>query len=109
MVCNKIGEILLLVMYIMFDVLFVQVLLWEMVDVGCDYVFMEVSFYVVYQWCIVGFDFDGVVFINIMYDYFDYYKIFKAYIEAKKMFFDMLFDIVFVLVNVDDCWGEVML
>lgn len=106
---NKIGETTLPATHTTPDALAVHALLREMVDAGCDYAFMEVSSHAAHQQRIAGLDFDGAVFTNITHDHLDYHKTFKAYIEAKKMFFDMLPDTAFALVNIDDRRGEVML
>jgi UDP-N-acetylmuramoyl-L-alanyl-D-glutamate--2,6-diaminopimelate ligase len=84
-------------------------LLKKMVEVGCEYCFMEVSSHAVVQNRIVGLDFKGAVFTNITHDHLDYHKTFDAYIKAKKGFFDMLPDTAFALVNRDDKNGGVML
>ncbi len=83
-------------------------LLAEMVDAGCDYAFMEVSSHAVHQRRIAGLRFAGGLFTNISHDHLDYHKTFKAYIEAKKAFFDDLPAGSFALVNIDDKRGEVM-
>lgn len=81
----------------------------RMVDAGCEYCFMEVSSHSIHQKRIAGLDFDGAVFSNITHDHLDYHKTFKAYIEAKKAFFDGLKKEAFALTNVDDKNGLVML
>ncbi|NRA48995.1 MAG: UDP-N-acetylmuramoyl-L-alanyl-D-glutamate--2,6-diaminopimelate ligase [Phaeodactylibacter sp.] len=106
---NKIGEQPLPSTHTTPDALAIQALLRDMVEAGCDYVFMEVSSHAAHQQRIAGLHFTGAVFTNITPDHLDYHKTFKAYIEAKKMFFDMLPDTAFALVNVDDRRGEVML
>lgn len=84
-------------------------LLAEMVDAGCDYCFMEVSSHAVAQQRIAGLTFAGGVFTNLTHDHLDYHKTFKAYLEAKKAFFDALPKFSFALVNSDDKNGLVML
>ncbi|HMQ46485.1 MAG TPA: UDP-N-acetylmuramoyl-L-alanyl-D-glutamate--2,6-diaminopimelate ligase [Saprospiraceae bacterium] len=86
-----------------------QALLREMVMAGCDYAFMEVSSHAIDQERIAGLHFTGGVFTNISHDHLDYHKTFKAYIEAKKKFFDNLPKTAFALSNSDDKRGEVML
>ena len=81
----------------------------RMVDAGCEYCFMEVSSHSIHQKRIAGLDFDGAVFSNITHDHLDYHKTFKAYIEAKKAFFDGLKKEAFALTNADDKNGPVML
>ena len=80
----------------------------EMVDKGCSYCFMEVSSHAIHQKRIAGLNFAGGIFTNITHDHLDYHKTFKAYIEAKKAFFDNLDKDAFALVNADDKNGMVM-
>jgi UDP-N-acetylmuramoyl-L-alanyl-D-glutamate--2,6-diaminopimelate ligase len=79
-----------------------------MVEVGCDYCFMEVSSHSIVQRRIGGLHFAGALFSNITHDHLDYHKTFAEYIRAKKLFFDELPREAFALVNVDDRNGEVM-
>lgn len=81
----------------------------KMAEAGCEYCFMEVSSHSIHQKRIAGLDFDGAVFSNITHDHLDYHKTFKAYIEAKKAFFDGLKKEAFALTNADDKNGPVML
>ena len=84
-------------------------LLRKMVEAGCDYCFMEVSSHAIHQHRVTGVEFAGGVFTNITHDHLDYHKTFDEYIKAKKMFFDMLPENAFALVNKDDKNGMVML
>ena len=84
-------------------------LLSEMVDNGCDYVFMEVSSHSADQQRIAGLQFEGAVFTNLTHDHLDYHKTFDNYLAAKKSFFDSLSTGAFALVNIDDRNGKVML
>jgi len=83
-------------------------LLADMVNEGCSHCFMEVSSHAVSQHRIAGLEFTGAAFTNITHDHLDYHGTFKAYIEAKKAFFDTLPKSAFALVNVDDKNGLVM-
>ena len=83
-------------------------LMKEMVDEGCSYCFMEVSSHAIHQKRISGLSFSGGIFTNITHDHLDYHKTFKAYITAKKAFFDGLQKSAFALVNMDDKNGSVM-
>ncbi len=91
------------------DALAINAHLAEMLDLGIDYVFMEVSSHAVDQARIEGLHFTGGIFTNMSHDHLDYHKTFKAYIDAKKGFFDALPASAFALVNIDDKRGEVML
>ena len=84
-------------------------LLQQMLEEGCEYVFCEVSSHSVVQHRIKGLHFAGAIFSNISHDHLDYHGSFKAYIEAKKGFFDILPKTAFALSNVDDKRGRVML
>ncbi|MCL4109861.1 UNVERIFIED_CONTAM: hypothetical protein GTU68_028770 [Idotea baltica] len=84
-------------------------LMWKMNEEGCEFVFMEVSSHAVDQNRIAGLNFRGGVFTNISHDHLDYHKTFKAYINAKKKFFDELKPEAFALTNSDDRNGEVMI
>jgi UDP-N-acetylmuramoyl-L-alanyl-D-glutamate--2,6-diaminopimelate ligase len=79
-----------------------------MVEAGCDYAFMEVSSHAVQQQRIAGLRFTGAIFTNISHDHLDYHKTFKAYIQAKKAFFDQLPESAFALTNIDDRRGAVV-
>ncbi len=80
----------------------------EMVNYGCEYVFMEVSSHSIVQDRIWGLDFYGGIFSNITHDHLDYHKTFDQYIKAKKLFFDNLNKNSFALTNIDDKNGEIM-
>jgi UDP-N-acetylmuramoyl-L-alanyl-D-glutamate--2,6-diaminopimelate ligase len=84
-------------------------LLNEMVNLGCDYCFMEVSSHAVAQHRIEGLSFTGAIFSNLTHDHLDYHKTFENYLKAKKAFFDGLPKNAFALTNADDKNGNVML
>ncbi|WP_343748412.1 UDP-N-acetylmuramoyl-L-alanyl-D-glutamate--2,6-diaminopimelate ligase [Fluviicola sp.] len=90
------------------DPIALNALLADMVAQGCSYCFMEVSSHAVVQHRIAGLVFRGGAFTNITHDHLDYHGTFKAYIEAKKAFFDQLPKDAFALVNADDKNGMVM-
>lgn len=106
---NKINETIVPSTHTTPDPVSIHGLLAEMVDTGCDYVFMEVSSHSVDQKRIGGIDFDGALFTNMSRDHLDYHETFRAYIDAKKAFFDGLKKDAFALVNKDDKRGMVML
>ncbi|MBX2844847.1 MAG: UDP-N-acetylmuramoyl-L-alanyl-D-glutamate--2,6-diaminopimelate ligase [Saprospiraceae bacterium] len=105
---NKIGSTVLKATHTTPDVISLNALLQDMVDDGCEYAFMEVSSHAVDQDRIAGVAFAGGVFTNLTRDHLDYHKTFKAYLEAKKAFFDGLPKSAFALVNTDDKNGLVM-
>lgn len=84
-------------------------LLKEMVEAGCEYVFMEVSSHSVDQRRIAGLRFVGGIFTNLTRDHLDYHKTVENYLKAKKRFFDDLPNEAFALTNLDDRNGNVML
>ncbi|MVN20735.1 UDP-N-acetylmuramoyl-L-alanyl-D-glutamate--2,6-diaminopimelate ligase [Mucilaginibacter arboris] len=84
-------------------------LLYEMVELGCDYAFMEVSSHAIVQHRITGLAFAGALFSNITHDHLDFHKTFDNYLKAKKAFFDGLPVTAFALTNLDDKNGRVML
>ncbi len=108
-VCNYIGEEKLPATHTTPDALAIHAYIRRMADAGCEYCFMEVSSHAIHQQRIAGLDFDGAVFSNITHDHLDYHKTFRAYIEAKKAFFDGLPVCAFALTNADDKNGLVML
>ncbi len=91
------------------DQMAVNKVLAEMVEAGCEYVFMEVSSHAVVQERIAGLKFIGGIFSNLTHDHLDYHGNFKAYRDAKKRFFDQLGKDAFAISNADDRNGAYML
>lgn len=108
-VCNYIDDQPIAATHTTPDALAMNGLLCRMVEAGCEYCFMEASSHSIHQKRIAGLDFDGAIFSNITHDHLDYHKTFRAYIEAKKAFFDGLPAHAFALTNADDKNGLVML
>ncbi|MDO9274201.1 MAG: UDP-N-acetylmuramoyl-L-alanyl-D-glutamate--2,6-diaminopimelate ligase, partial [Lutibacter sp.] len=81
----------------------------EMVELGVDYCFMEVSSHGIHQKRTEGLQFAGGVFTNLTHDHLDYHKTFSEYRDVKKLFFDRLPKTAFALVNIDDKNGQVMI
>ncbi|MDR2222167.1 MAG: UDP-N-acetylmuramoyl-L-alanyl-D-glutamate--2,6-diaminopimelate ligase [Flavobacteriaceae bacterium] len=79
-----------------------------MVEMGCEYCFMEVSSHGIVQKRTHGLDFNGGIFTNLSHDHLDYHKTFAEYRDAKKIFFDQLGSSAFAVTNVDDKNGMVM-
>ena len=105
-IVNKIGNREIASTHTTPDSLSLNKLLNEMVESGCEYVFMEVSSHAVDQHRIWGLTYFGGVFSNITHDHLDYHKTFSNYINAKKGFFDSLNEKAFSLTNIDDRNGE---
>ena len=81
----------------------------EMVDNGVEYCFMEVSSHGIHQKRTEALHFVGGIFTNLSHDHLDYHPTFAEYRDVKKSFFDNLPKTAFVLSNVDDKNGQVML
>ncbi len=84
-------------------------LLSEMVEEGCEYVFMEVSSHGIDQKRIAGVSFIGGIFTNLTHDHLDYHKSLENYFLAKKKFFQDLPSNSFALSNADDEHGREMI
>jgi UDP-N-acetylmuramoyl-L-alanyl-D-glutamate--2,6-diaminopimelate ligase len=91
------------------DSLTINHYLREMVDAGVEYCFMEVSSHGVHQKRTEALHFVGGIFTNLSHDHLDYHPTFADYRDVKKSFFDNLPKSAFVLTNIDDKNGQVML
>jgi UDP-N-acetylmuramoyl-L-alanyl-D-glutamate--2,6-diaminopimelate ligase len=91
------------------DSIIINKVLHELVEIGADYCFMEVSSHGIHQKRTSGLQFAGGIFTNLTHDHLDYHKTFAAYRDVKKTFFDQLPKTAFALVNVDDKNGLVLL
>ncbi|MDX9941232.1 MAG: UDP-N-acetylmuramoyl-L-alanyl-D-glutamate--2,6-diaminopimelate ligase [Bacteroidales bacterium] len=106
---NIIGQKEILANFTTPDPLQLNGLLHQMTEAGCEYVFMEVSSHAIVQHRIAGLSFTGGVFTNLTHDHLDFHKTFSEYLKAKKGFFDQLGTRAFVITNLDDKNGMVML
>ncbi len=91
------------------DSLTINKYLDEMVAVGCEFCFMEVSSHGIHQKRTESLHFEGGVFTNLSHDHLDYHETFAEYRDVKKSFFDGLPKSAFAITNIDDKNGEVML
>ncbi|POS01511.1 UDP-N-acetylmuramoyl-L-alanyl-D-glutamate--2,6-diaminopimelate ligase [Flavobacterium croceum] len=91
------------------DSLTINYYLNEMVEMGCEYCFMEVSSHGIHQKRTEALTFAGGVFTNLSHDHLDYHATFAEYRDVKKSFFDFLPKTAFAITNVDDKNGAVML
>jgi len=91
------------------DAVSINQLMKQMLDAGCEYVFMECSSHAIHQKRIAGLRFAGGLFSNITHDHLDYHKTFDEYIRVKKSWFDGLPASSFAISNLDDKRGMVML
>ena len=83
--------------------------LHQMVLLGVDYCFMEVSSHGIHQKRTEGIEFAGGIFTNLSHDHLDYHVSFASYRDVKKSFFDSLPKTAFALTNLDDKNGNIML
>ncbi len=90
------------------DAVTINKYLYEMVESGVVYCFMEVSSHGIHQKRTEGLEFTGGVFTNLSHDHLDYHKTFAEYRDVKKSFFDSLPKKAFVITNIDDKNGNVM-
>jgi UDP-N-acetylmuramoyl-L-alanyl-D-glutamate--2,6-diaminopimelate ligase len=90
------------------DSLTINKYLDEMVAVGCEFCFMEVSSHGIHQKRTESLHYEGGVFTNLSHDHLDYHETFAEYRDVKKSFFDGLPKSAFAITNVDDKNGEVM-
>lgn len=91
------------------DSLSINYYIKEMINLGCEYCFMEVSSHGIHQKRTEGLFFTGGVFTNLTHDHLDYHSSFAEYRDVKKSFFDHLPKTAFALTNSDDKNGSVMI
>ena len=91
------------------DSIMINHYLKAMVKNGVEYCFMEVSSHGIHQKRTEALHFVGGIFTNLSHDHLDYHPTFAEYRDVKKSFFDNLPKSAFVLVNIDDKNGQVML
>ena len=80
----------------------------QMVELGSEYCFMEVSSHALVQQRTLGVPFRVAVFTNITHDHLDYHGTFAEYIKAKKLLFDNLDKDACAIINTDDRHAKVM-
>ncbi len=107
-VCNFIDDRPVEATHTTPDAISLNRLLAEMVEVGCEYAFMECSSHAIHQHRIGGLTFAGGIFTNLTRDHLDYHGTFDNYRDAKKLFFDGLPAAAFAVTNADDRNGSVM-
>ena len=107
-VCNYIEDEAVPASHTTPDPIELNALLARMVEAGCEYAFMECSSHAIHQRRIGGLQFTGGIFTNLTRDHMDYHKTVENYLKAKKMFFDSLPKSAFVVTNIDDKNGMVM-
>ena len=108
-VCNYIHNKELPATHTTPDAIELNALLAQMLEAGCDYVFMELSSHAIDQKRIAGLQFKGGIFTNLTRDHLDYHPTFEDYRDTKKAFFDGLPAGAFALTNKDDKNGMFML
>lgn len=107
-VCNYIEDEAIPASHTTPDPIELNRLLARMVEVGCEYAFMECSSHAIQQKRIGGLTFAGGLFTNLTRDHLDYHGTFENYRDAKKLFFDCLPKSAFAITNLDDKNGMVM-
>lgn len=107
-VCNYIDDVEVPADHTTPDPIELNELLAKMVEVGCEYAFMECSSHAIHQKRIGGLKFAGGLFTNLTRDHLDYHKTFENYRNAKKAFFDGLPKDAFAITNADDKNGMIM-
>jgi UDP-N-acetylmuramoyl-L-alanyl-D-glutamate--2,6-diaminopimelate ligase len=106
---NHIGSQIVPATHTTPDAISLNAMLKQMLDEGCEYVFMETSSHAIHQNRIAGLQYAGGIFTNITHDHLDYHETFEEYIRVKKSFFDSLTSSAFAISNADDKRGQVML
>ena len=106
---NRIGEEIRPATHTTPDPIHLHKILNEMVERGCEYVFMEVSSHALDQNRVAGIKFVGGIFTNLTPYHLDYHKSVENYFLAKKKFFKMLPSSAFALSNADDEHGRMIL
>ncbi|MBG6060598.1 UDP-N-acetylmuramoyl-L-alanyl-D-glutamate--2,6-diaminopimelate ligase [Flavobacterium sp. CG_9.1] len=91
------------------DSITINYYLAAMVENDVDYCFMEVSSHGIHQKRTEALHFVGGIFTNLSHDHLDYHPTFAEYRDVKKSFFDHLPKTAFILSNIDDKNGQVML
>jgi UDP-N-acetylmuramoyl-L-alanyl-D-glutamate--2,6-diaminopimelate ligase len=91
------------------DSILINKYLNEMVEIGCEFCFMEVSSIGIDQHRTTALNFAGGIFTNLSHDHLDYHSSFAEYRDIKKSFFDSLPKSAFAITNVDDKNGLLML
>jgi len=91
------------------DSLTINFYLNEMSIAGVEFCFMEVSSHGIHQKRTEALHFEGGIFTNLSHDHLDYHNTFAEYRDVKKSFFDNLPKSAFVISNIDDKNGSVML
>lgn len=108
-IANYINEKKISTIFTTPDAISINKLLYDMVNEGCEYAFMEVSSHALKQNRISGLKFKGAIFTNITHEHLDYHNTFQDYINSKKMLFDKYVGKNgFALYNADDKNGKIM-
>ena len=81
----------------------------DIVQVGIEYVIMEVSSHSLVLNRVFGIDFFIGVFTNLTHEHLDFHKNFDEYAKAKKMLFDNLSEKSIAIINGDADYADFML
>ncbi|MBK2404423.1 UDP-N-acetylmuramoyl-L-alanyl-D-glutamate--2,6-diaminopimelate ligase [Erysipelothrix sp. strain 2 (EsS2-7-Brazil)] len=91
------------------DIVELQSYLHDMRSEGVEEVCLEVSSQGLALRRVESIDFDNASFTNLTHDHLDYHKTMENYFEAKKMLFDNLKPSGFMVINIDNEYGETLL
>ncbi len=87
------------------DIISTQNLLNQLVNLGIDYVVMEVSSHALDQKRVLGVKFEVCAFTNLTQDHLDYHKTIENYFDTKAILFSKVYPSKKVIC-IDDKWGE---
>lgn len=90
------------------DIVELQSYLQDMRLEGVEEVCLEVSSQGLALRRVESIDFDNASFTNLTHDHLDYHKTMENYFEAKKMLFDNLKPSGFMVLNIDNEYGEIL-
>lgn len=100
---NQIGDIEIASKYTTPQAFELNCMLDKMVQLGCEYVVMEVSSHALAQHRTFGIEFLVGTFTNLTQDHLDYHNTFDEYFKAKKILFQ---NSIKKIVNIDDEYGK---
>lgn len=90
------------------DIVELQEYLHDMRSEGVEEVCLEVSSQGLALRRVESIDFDNASFTNLTHDHLDYHKTMANYFEAKKMLFDGLKPTGYMVINIDNEYGEIL-
>lgn len=88
------------------DAITLQKYFRRMLDLSCEFCFIEVSSHSLTQGRVAGVEFASASFTNLTLDHLDYHGTMENYFQAKKMLFDNLTNKSFAVINMDSKYAE---